>query len=380
MHAYNEGTAMTKVRLKKYLQIIPFSNNFILRSECESEAFVLKGEDVLTTFPRLIPLLKGTRSEDEIVAELNDLDPQYIRGELSELMAMGLIETVPSTALSDEETDRYSLQLIFFSHFTNLAVQDILNKSKVILVGLGEVGSGILTSLALSGVQEIIGIDWKGVTKDDVYQTGFYHTHDIDKARAEVCSDKVKSLNPLIRYTPVSSEIKEKDDISSIAKEANLLIVSFDEQQIDFLHLINDFCLESKIPWSSCCIEGFRGLIGPTVIPYQTPCYTCYEIRSSANIKHYEAYMAYRTYRQSHSEKLVHFGRLNSFANTVASGMSLEVVKFLTDIKPLLTYGKTLSIDFLEMKTEMHPILRFPRCPSCGLDAKKMPGEVVWSE
>jgi thiazole/oxazole-forming peptide maturase SagC family component len=371
---------MTNVRLKKYLHIIPFFNNLILRSEYESETFVLKGEDVLTTFPRLIPLLNGTRSEDEIVAELDDLDSQYIRGVLNELMAMGLIETVTSTALSDEEADRYSLQLVFFSHFTDLAVQDMLKKSKVTLVGLDQIGSRILTSLALSGVGEIIGIDWNRVTKDDVYQTGFYHTQDIDKARAEVCSEKIKSLNPLIRYTPVSSEIKEKDDILSIAKEASLLIVSFDEEQNDFLHLINDFCLESKIPWSSCHIEGFRGLLGPTVIPYQTPCYTCYEIRSSANIKHYEAYMAYRTYRQSHSEKLVHFGRLNSFANTVASAMSLEIVKFLTDIKPLLTYGKTLSIDFLEMKIEMHPILKFPRCPSCGLDAKKMPGEVVWSE
>ena len=371
---------MTKVRLKGYLYIIPFLNGFLIRSESDNEVFIIKGKKASSILSELIPLLNGCMSEDEIIEHLKNYDPQYVRKVLNHLKEKKIIEIVPPITLSNEEISRYSLQLLFFSHFDNLLLQDALKKSKVAIIGLGDIGSQILTSLTLSGIGEIIGIDWNKVTKDNIYQTEFYQSDDINKVRAEACSEKIKNLNPFVHYTPVSHEIREKRDVLPIVEDLDFLVVSFDQENSSILRLINDLCLTSKTPWSNCYIEGFKGVIGPTIIPHQTACYTCYEIRLSANIRHYKEYLAYKKYRENNDKKMVKFGKLNAFSSIVANLMSIEVIKFLTDIRPLTTYGKILTIDFFTMDVEVHSILRFPRCPKCGIDARNMPGERVWCE
>ncbi|MEA1994162.1 MAG: TOMM precursor leader peptide-binding protein [Euryarchaeota archaeon] len=350
----------------------------LIRSESDNEVFLLTGKK-LPLLSKLMPLLDGTRSEKEILDTLKDFDSEYIDKLLQNLKEKGIIEYLPSTTLNSEEIKRYTSQLLLFSHANASSAQHILKKSRVAILGLGEIGSKVLTSLTISGIGEITGIDWNKVTKDDVYKNEFYKADDIGKKRAKVGAKRVKSLNSDINYIPIDYEIKDNKNMLSLVEKADFLSVCLDQEDSSVLRQMNDICLESKTSWSSCYIRGLEGIVGPTIIPYRTACYHCYELRMGANIRHYEEYRAYQEYKDKHLDRRVEFGGTNSFASIVGSMFSLEVIKFLTKIKSPATLGKLLTINFYNMIVEAHPILKFPRCPKCGIDRKDVPEEMIWN-
>lgn len=49
--------------------------------------------------------------------------------------------------------------------------------------------------------------------------------------------------------------------------------------------------------WCAASIEGVEGIIGPTIIPGETPCYMCYKMQTAATReKSYSDAMAYYEY------------------------------------------------------------------------------------
>jgi thiazole/oxazole-forming peptide maturase SagC family component len=345
----------------------------------KDKILVLSGRSTIDLIPQLISLLDGTRTIDEIASNIADYDKETVISVINLLRKEGLLEEGASTEqFSKEKANFFSEQTLFFSHFTEnkYALQEQLLHTKLCIFGLNPIGSYLTVLLARSGIGTLACVDDEIVKDEDV---GIVFSHsDKGKLRSVAIMDKCKEINPDLNFLYYKTNITSVKEISSIIEGCNLVILAANYLFSPLYKLLNQACLNKNIIWTSCTIDNIRGLIGPTIIPRETACYTCYEIRMKSNIINYDEYLIFEQFIRSNPLNRKAYGQLYSFPLIVASLMALETIKILTNIAPPSTYGNVLILDFLTMKMQQHPILKIPRCPDCGLPSTEKRTLKVW--
>lgn len=118
----------------------------------------------------------------------------------------------------------------------------------------------------------------------------------------------------------------------------------------------------------SAVIDGPFALIGPTVVPHQTPCFACAEARVLEALRDHTLYIEYRT---ALAEGKVHGADAETIEPLRATTLSLaawEVTNMLS-VGSSFTTGKLLSIYAPTMEIAFHELWRFPGCPVCSARA-----------
>lgn len=240
-----------------------------------------------------------------------------------------------------------------------------LKDSSLTLIGLGSIGSHVLYSLAPLGIGKIRVIDGHIVNLEDV-KLGFFHKEDIGKQRCTVFQ------RIFYRFVNQTSFEWYPFEVKSMTADAILgdsdLVVLCSDQSLPLLHnYVNKICLKHNRNWLSARFCGYYGEVGPTVIPYKTPCYKCYEYRLKSNIDD----MKESTRFESHPERVKeNYGSLGIFMRIISEYASLEIVKMLTKYETPNTVGAVLSIDFENYRNTLHRVLKIPYCPACGRDSQ----------
>jgi bacteriocin biosynthesis cyclodehydratase domain-containing protein len=96
-------------------------------------------------------------------------------------------------------------------------------------------------------------------------------------------------------------------------------------------------------------------------VPYQTACYSCFALRQKSNLTDYQEYLAL--------EQHLEHDDLRSGALAISPGAdlaALEAVKVLSGFVEPTTYGQLFALNLLTLHSELHPVLKIPRCPDCG--------------
>ena len=65
------------------------------------------------------------------------------------------------------------------------------------------------------------------------------------------------------------------------------------------------------------------------------------------------------------------YGALPAFAAIASQWATLEATKLLSRFTAPAITGNVLRIDFIRGKTDVHRVLRVPRCPSCSPLARR---------
>jgi len=139
------------------------------------------------------------------------------------------------------------------------------------------------------------------------------------------------------------SEGSFKDNIESLVENCDLTIVCHQSHDPNVDEAVNEAAIRKDRKWMKCGIVGTEGYIGPTILPHETACNKCYELRLQGNIQHYEEYLAFQNYLREHSDRKP-FGFLFPFINMVAALAAWEAIKVIicseeTMLLPL-TYGR----------------------------------------
>jgi adenylyltransferase/sulfurtransferase len=357
------------------LMVSEFDDEIHRRIKCDKEAYNL--------LIALKPLLEqGDYTKGEIIQKLklDGFKEDSIRKLLAYLQEKEIIWEPSWDSFTEDEIKRYKYQLSLFSYFSSENSQENLKKAKVMVIGLGNIGARAIPLLSLLGIGEITGVDSQEVTKEDLFQCEVYTQKDIGALRSEVWVKKCREINSNVKFNADHRILDKEENIYSLIQDniPDILLLCLDQQNTSLIEQINEACLKAKVPWCSCFTKGTIGVIGPMVIPYQTPCYHCYELRKEACVAHYEEYCSYKKYKKKHQINHT-VGTLGVFACVVAGVLVNEAMQFLTHIAVPVTCGKIISIDFMRMHMVAHSILKLPRCPKCGLPSKNEPEEMVWS-
>ena len=247
--------------------------------------------------------------------------------------------------LSDQELLRYSRQILL--QHVDIDGQLKLKQSRVLIVGLGGLGSPVALYLAAAGVGELHLADFDTVDLTNLQRQIIHDSHSVGQTKVDSAMARLKAINPEIALVahPVALDA---DSLSKAVQAVDLVLDCSDN--FATRGAVNAACVAARKPLVSGAairLEGQLSVFDPR--RPQSPCYHClYGHGSEAELTCSEA------------------GVLGPLVGLVGSLQALEALKLLAGFgEPLV--GRLLLIDALTTRFRELKVKRDPGCSVCGL-------------
>lgn len=172
--------------------------------------------------------------------------------------------------LNDHEFMRYSRQLLLED--VSPEGQQKLKDSKVLIVGLGGLGSPASLYLAGAGVGELWIADHDDLHISNLQRQVLYNTQDINQSKAQLAAARLKQLNPHTK-TRIFQQKLDIDSLFPLVEQVNLVLDCCDNMATR--HVVNAACVASNTPLVSGSAVGFGGQLMVLEPPFQFGCYAC---------------------------------------------------------------------------------------------------------
>jgi bacteriocin biosynthesis cyclodehydratase domain-containing protein len=342
----------------------------------------------------LLPMIDGKRTVAELMHGLKVHAEISIKDALDYLLKMGALERVNDSdphPLTVAELARYQSQIAFFANFvappqasggnswpgiaTNgLDYQKRIRQARVVVFGAGRVGSHLVRSLVLAGVGKITVVDSESVGKADLFSDAWFASDQVGCGRADAICRLACSTNPAVDIE-AAREPAGSAEWHELLGRSDFAVLCRDHFNPAEYETVNQAALETKKSWTSARLAGLEFQIGPTVIPFQTACYRCFDLRQKSNAQDFAEYQLV--------EDFLRKGRLQieALAFTPATGLvALEVLKAITWFVVPSTCSHLYTLNLLTMESKFHPVLKIPRCPACGRPAQPRPTIHAWQQ
>lgn len=146
--------------------------------------------------------------------------------------------------------------------------QEKLGLTRVLVVGVGGLASGVLPALAGAGIGRITIADGDRVEASNLHRQTLFDTRDVGKNKAKTAAIKIGRQNPFVSVGAISERITV----------ANLDLREFDAvvDATDNFHtkfLLNESCVKAGLPLFSAGLHVFEGSL-TSVVP-GGPCLRC---------------------------------------------------------------------------------------------------------
>ena len=225
--------------------------------------------------------------------------------------------------------------------------QKKLGNAKVLLVGLGGIGSTVLQHLAASGIGKIGLVDQDTIALSNLQRQTIYTYQDIGRKKVSVASNFVKKLNKNVDVTEYDFFLKTNDsDATKIIGEYDVVLDGTDN--IEARELINQHCLTQHKPLIFGGVSGWEGLV--SLLIYQnSACFKCIFTSSEERPAFFDC----------SSE-----GVLGVTTSLVGTLMVAETIKLICGTGQLLT-NKLLICDALNGVTEVLNTKKNKKCNAC---------------
>lgn len=346
-----------------------YKGDEVLRFASARRRIKLKGHSFREFQQLVIPLLDGRHTLAEIETEVAEVfAPQDLEVGLDLLAEHNLLQEAEGDQLSAATANRLAPQLNFFHEMemNEEQMQARLGKATVTVFGMAGAGAGAAQALAAAGVGNLRCFDALTVGVTDTYLSSVFTQADVGELRSSVVARRISESAPEVKVTAQTQLPENDEQIITLIEGSDFVLCCLDEGQSSLIYKLNRACLKANIRWSSCSTVGNEVVIGPTVVPFETPCFLCYKMRTVACAGNPEEEFAYETFLDrrkqddsSRRESLV-FG-----VGVAAHLLSLEALKALSvTLSPSAT-GKIVVLDLITLDSSKHVVLRKPWCPAC---------------
>lgn len=253
-------------------------------------------------------------------------------------------------ALNLAQKERYKRQISLDE--IGVQGQERICKGRVLIVGLGGLGSPVAMYLAASGTGTIGLVDGDTVDASNLQRQVIHFDNDKGRKKVESAAEKISRINPDVKVNTISSFL-DSETFGKIANEYDFVVDATDNMASKLL--INDECVKAGIPFVHAGIHQFGGEI-MTVIPGRSACYRCVcDYEKTTNDK---------------AAGTVPSGPLGPVAGAIGSFQAVECLKYLAGTEGLLT-NRLLLINCLDLSFRTIRVQRKESCPACKSVSKK---------
>lgn len=251
--------------------------------------------------------------------------------------------------MNKEEELRYSRHTLLpeFGH----AGQEKLRAARVLLVGLGGLGSPSAMYLAAAGVGALGLVEFDTVDASNLQRQVIHGTPDIGRSKLDSAMDRLRAINPNVALEPHAQALD--------ASNARALISAYDivvdgTDNFSTRYLVNDACVMTGTPNVYGSVFRFEGqasiFAARGADRSMGPCYRCL---------HPEPPPA------GLIPSCAEAGVLGVLPGFIGMIQATETIKLITGLgEPLI--GRFLIYDALRMKLREISLSRDPECPVCG--------------
>ncbi|MFG1704128.1 ThiF family adenylyltransferase [Nonomuraea sp. M3C6] len=236
---------------------------------------------------RLIVLMDGTRTIDEICAAFAethpDVDEQDARDVIAGLIDNGFAEDagapIPGT-LTEREAARYEPARHFFSWIDSIPrsspyeVQARIKDARVCLLGIGGTGSAVAAGLVSSGIGALRIADFDTVEEPNLTRQLLYSEADLGRPKIDSAVERLRAMNSLVEVTGATVKAGASGDIAELMDGCDVFVLCADEPHPDIMFWTNDAALRTGTPWFVSFYTGPMAVVG-SLIPRETGCWAC---------------------------------------------------------------------------------------------------------
>lgn len=254
-----------------------------LASPLKRKRLLLSGSDSDAILAALRELSVGVPEDNlnDHLARVSGLGSHSLQQLLSKLISYdALLRTDKPIGLQDTGS-QYDRQIRYFEAFatnerSSSAMNESLQKRRVVIVGLGGYGTWLAMMAARMGIRHIIGIDFDHVALSNLNRQVLFTQQDIGRPKVEACAEALARIDPDVRFEGHNVRVCSPLDLLSYLEGADLVFNSFGYSPPDFpvnsvFRSISQSALTANVP----CLHLGGSWIGPLTIPGETPCFEC---------------------------------------------------------------------------------------------------------
>jgi adenylyltransferase/sulfurtransferase len=249
------------------------------------------------------------------------------------------------TQLSDDELIRYSRQILLPE--IGYAGQATLSEGRVLILGLGGLGSPVALYLAAAGVGQLTLVDFDEVDSSNLQRQIIHEQHSVNQKKVASAQERIARLNPATNVITHETRLNE-EQLSDCVQTADVVVDASDNFATRFQ--LNRLCHRHRIPLVSGAAIRWEGQL--TTFDFRrhaTPCYQClYPDTSQADAN------------------CAQNGVAAPIVGVVGSFQALETIKVLAGLDTL--QGRLLLLDGLSMHCQSLNLTSDPDCPVCQAD------------
>lgn len=224
--------------------------------------------------------------------------------------------------------------------------QQKLAEARVLVVGLGGLGSPAALYLAAAGVGTLGLVDYDIVDATNLHRQIIHGTPDVGRAKLQSAADRLTAINPDVRL--------QLHDEAFDASNARRLVEAYDivldgTDNFPTRYLVNDACVMTRTPNVYGSIFRFEGQASVFAVG-DGPCYRCLHPEPPP---------------PGLIPNCAEAGVLGVLPGIIGTIQATEAIKLITGIGETLV-GRLLLYDALRMKVRDITLPRDPDCPVCG--------------
>ncbi|WP_033575463.1 HesA/MoeB/ThiF family protein [Dickeya chrysanthemi] len=245
--------------------------------------------------------------------------------------------------LDDQAFMRYSRQLLLED--IGQEGQQKLTNSRVLLVGLGGLGSPAALYLAAAGVGTLLLADHDTLHISNLQRQILYRNADLSHPKAALARHALEAINPLVKTVALTTRL-EGESLATAVSQADLVLDCCDNMTTR--HAVNAACVTAQKPLISASAVGFSGQLLVLTPPYPHGCYACL---------YPDATEPQRNCRTA--------GVLGPVVGVMGTLQALEAIKLLCGLPSPLD-GKLRLFDARQQQWTTLQLTRSATCPVCG--------------
>lgn len=224
-----------------------------------------------------------------------------------------------------------------------LEQQQKIFASKVLIMGVGGLGSGVIMNLAALGVGQIRVVDSEIIAKENFNRQLIHKYKNLGRAKVISAKEWVGDFNPDIKVEIEKTRINELNYFN-IIEDYNIIVDCFDSYESKYM--LNEIALRHNRILVHGSTQGYCGQV-TTIVPNKTGCLSCV-LQKPSKFK---------------NEPIC---TLSPVVSVISALMAQEVLKIITGSNELLL-NKLLVFDGYKSETKILSYSKNPACNVCSV-------------
>jgi molybdopterin-synthase adenylyltransferase len=246
--------------------------------------------------------------------------------------------------LSDQQLQRYARQILLPGF--DVAGQERLQAARVLVLGLGGLGSPVALYLAGAGVGQLVLADGDAVELSNLQRQILFEQDDLGRNKAAAAAAAIGRRNPEVALEVWAQRLDEAA-LAEVVPRVDLVVDGSDNYPVRYA--LNRACIAAGVPLVSAAAVRAEGQIAVFHPAREGGCYRCLYPEQGASTA------------LSCSES----GVLGPVVGVLGSLQALEAIKLLAgygEVRP----GSLLLLDLAAGEINRLAIPPRPGCPDCG--------------